>query len=286
MATKPKTPAKSKVPKSPEELRKEASNKALSSIYTPGGVNAGNALIDKFAKPGQFGRVGTINDNGGDNALMAGQVAEGKRASELLGQAGRSGEESEALAKMQAGLGGYTSPEYQASREQMMRGQQSNFRTSQGQLAKAQARGKVYGAAGAAQQANLAASSQQSKDNLEQDLMVKNIDEQRSRLAEYGNYGASTKQAEFGRQGFATDAYNKLTTGQRDEELGREKTNIGQANAEIASQVALQTGAGATALAQKNAQMSDATARMGINKAVPGGIKSKASDKAKKNVRK
>jgi len=283
MAKKTKKPAKT-----PEQIKKEASNKALSNLYTPEGMNAGNALIDKFVKPGQLGRVGTLNDNGGDNPLMAGQVSEGKRAKELLDNAGRSSEESETLTRMKAGLGGYTSPEYQASREQMMRGQQSNYATSQSQLAKAQARGKVYGAAGAAQQANLTAASQQSKDNLEQDLMVKNIDEQRSRLAEYGRYGADTKQSEFGRQSAATQSYNALTSGQRAEDLERQKTNLGQANAETASQIALQTGAGSTALAQKNTAESQKIQKEGI-KAIAGGAtstKSKAQNKALKNVKK
>jgi len=223
----------------PEQAANMRNDREVSKLYGAEGVNAGNALINKFAKEGQLGRVSTN---------IAGQENIGERNQALLGAAGASAPETEALANMKAGLGGYTSPEYQAQREQMTRGINSNTATSLGQLAKNQARGKVYGAAASAQVGNLATAAQNSKDNLEQDLMIKNIDEMRSRNQAYGQFGAESNQAAFGRQSEATQNMNKGTMDLGQATLDREKINLGQANAELASQVGLYTGAGSTAL--------------------------------------
>lgn len=206
-------------------------------------------------QPGTLGRVDTT---------LEGAPEQLQRQQALLDRAGSSEAEKDALARMQAGLGGYTSPEYQASREQMMRGQQSNYATSEAQLAKAQARAKVYGAAGAAQQANLAASSAQSKDQLEQDLMVKNIDEQQRRLQDYGKYGSDVQQSAFDRSNVATKAYGDTEAAMRDERFSREKINLGQANAETASQIGLYTGAGSTALAKAQNKAAQRIQEQGI----------------------
>ena len=130
-------------PKGRAQRRAQKNEKALGSFYGNDGANAGNALINKFLPEGALGRVSTD---------VPGQEAIGKRNQELMGNVGSSGAERESLNNMQKGLGGYTSPEYQAQREQQMRGMNSNLQTGMSQLAKAQARGKVYGAAGVAQQ--------------------------------------------------------------------------------------------------------------------------------------
>lgn len=70
----------------------------------------------------------------------------------------------------------YSDPQYQAMREQMSKGIESNTQTSLASLAKAQSRGKVYGAAAGAQSANVLESAQRTKDDLEQQLMVKDVD--------------------------------------------------------------------------------------------------------------
>ncbi len=267
---------KTKTPKAPQ-APVSAQNKALEAMYGADGVNAGNALINKFLQPGTLGRVDT-NLPGATEALQ--------RQSVLLDRAGPNSEQKFAQDKMKAGLGGYTSPEYQASREQMMRGVQSNYATSQSQLAKAQARGKVYGAAGAAQQANLAASTQQSKDNLEQDLMVKNIDEQRNRLSEYGQYSSDLQKQGFDQLGVATSEYNKQGTQLRDEQFQREKLNIGQANAETAGQIGLFTGATGTALTQKNTEAAQDIQKQGIAAVNGVALNKKAKEKAGKKLRK
>lgn len=247
--------AKRNKPKQQSATKPSARDKALGSLYGNEGVNAGRALMEEFVPEGALGRVST-SLAGGPETMQRSQV--------WLKEAGASPEEQLAIQRMQAGLGGYTSPEYQASREQMMKGQQSNFRTSQAQLAKAQARGKVYGAAGAAQQANLAAASQASKDDLEQQLMVKNIDEQRSRLKEFGDYGAGVKTRAFTRQGDATKYTNEAEAGLRSETLEREKLNLGQSNAEIAARIGLFTGGTGTALQKAQNKAAQTIQKQGI----------------------
>lgn len=237
-----KKPVK-KVPLTPEELKAKANKKALEGLYGAEGVAAGNALNNKFLQPGALGRVDTN---------LAGASEQLERLRGLHDSTARDPMQSDVLNRMKGGLEGYTSEENQAQREQMERGLNSGYATSAGQLAKAQARGKVYGAAGAAQQQNLIRSTQDSRDTLQQDLMVKNIDEKNRRLTEYGNYGRGLNDEEFNRRAGATKLYGETESGLRDEELGRQKLNLGQANAETAAQIGAFTGAGATAIAKKN----------------------------------
>jgi hypothetical protein len=114
--------------------------------------------------------------------------------------------------RLQAGLEGYSAPENQALREQMQREGDMAYQGNLAQLAKAQARGGTRGAASTAQFAQLAQGRQQSRDTQEQDLYAKNIDEKRSRLADYATY----------------------TSGLRKEQSDAEKYNLEQVAAEKA----------------------------------------------------
>lgn len=233
-----------------------ANDRAIAGLYGPEGVNAGNALINKFLQPGALGRVSV--DVGSENSLQ--------RYGDLYKSAqGRDPIQEKVLANMEAGLGGYTSPQYQAQREQMMRGQQSNLQTGLSQLAKAQARGKVYGAAGAAQQSNLLRSSEQSKNQLEQDLYIKNIDEMDRRNMEYGKYGRGLAEEEFGRRADATKMYGDEGRKFREEELQRQQINLGQSNAELAAQIGAFTGAGSQAIAKAQNKAAMRLQKKGIN---------------------
>lgn len=224
--------------------RGDPNDRALRILYGDAGVSGGNALINKFLVPGSLGRVGTD---------LPGAEGNLKRFDELYDKYSvRDPAQQKVLDQMKAGLGGYTSPEYQAQREQMMRGQQSNLQTGLSQLAKAQSRGKVYGAAAAAQQGNLLRSSEQSKNQLEQDLYVKNIDEMQRRLSEYGQYNRGLADEEYGRVADIVRGKTDESRSLREEELDRQKINIGQSNAELAAQIGAFTGAGATSLQEKN----------------------------------
>jgi hypothetical protein len=237
--------AAKKVGKAPKQAG-DPNDQALAGLYGSDGVNAGNALINKFLKPGALGSVNTDIMGG-----QAGAQSELDRYGQLNEKyKDPSAEQQDVMARMKAGLGGYTSPEYQAQREQMQRGLNSNLATGQSNLARTQARAKVYGAAAGAQQQNLARSTQATKDNMEQDLYVKNIDEMRSRLGEYGKYGSDVRGQNFEMQsGLARDT-SALNAQVRGETLDREKINLGQRNAETAAQIGAMTGAGASAMTQ------------------------------------
>jgi hypothetical protein len=114
----------------------------------------------------------------------------------------RSGEQKDIMGKLYGGLGGYTAPEYQGLREQMQREGDMAYQGNLQQLAKSQARGNVHGAASSAQMAQIAQGRQQSRDTQEQDLMTKNIDEQRSRLADYAKYTSGLEDSESKKQQF------------------------------------------------------------------------------------
>lgn len=166
--------------------KKPAGGSALGSVYGQAGINAANQFINEYLQPGVAGRVTTDLTN-----------------------------QQDYVNQLKSGLEGYTAPEYQAQREQMQRGLNSSLETAMAQQARAQARGKVYGAAAGAQNQNLIRSAQNQKDQLEQDLMVKNIDERQNRLKSYG------------------EAVGNLNSA----DLERQKINLGQQNAELSSRI-------------------------------------------------
>lgn len=262
---------KNRPAKTPEEIREAANNKALTSLYGKEGVEGGNALINKFLQPGSLGRVGTD--------IPQGSV--GNYQNLLTKASERDPMQSEVLNNMQAGLGGYTAPQYQAQREQMQRGLNSGLATSTAQLAKAQARAKMYGPAAAAQFANLNRSTQASRDQLEQDLYVKNIDEMDRRNLQYGQYGRQLNNEEFDRQAQATKGLGDEQAALRAEELERQKINIGQANAEQAAQIGAFTGAGATSLGKQAQAETNKIQKQGIQAVNGGGT---IKERAKKRV--
>ena len=182
------------------------SSDPLEKLYGSDAMKAAEELRQKFAAPGSLGSI-----NGGPSEMQ-----------------------QDYTNQLKAGLEGYTSPEYQAQREQMMQGVNSQYATAQDQLARAQARGKVYGAAGAAQQANLSTGLMNSKNDLEQKLMVQNIDEKQKRLGAYGA-NANALQAQ---------------------DVDAQKTNMGNRAAEATAGLNAYTGIGGMAMTQQgNAQM-------------------------------
>ncbi len=165
--------------------KKKAQTSALGSLYGVNNVNAANEFVNRFLPANQQGSIST----------------------QLQG-------EDDILFRYRAGLEGYTAPEYQAQREQMARGINSNTQTSLSQLAKSQARGKVYGASATAQQGNVLRQAQLNKDNLEQDLMVKNIDEKQKRLGAYADEQGKAREETFTREKFNIDEANKWKNAQ------------------------------------------------------------------------
>lgn len=230
---------------------------ALEKLYGKKGNEGGNALINKFAQEGSFGRF---------NTGLQGAQEEQDRTQGLVDKyANPSAAQQEALQKMQAGLGGYTSPEMQGMREQNEAAQNSNFATASGQLAKAQARGRVYGAAAQAGAANLNTANINSKNDQAQKLMIANADEQQKRLGAYGQYGNQVQAQQFAAQNTLNQAQNDLGKSQRGESLDREKLNMGQSLAEKTAQIGLYTGAAGTAVQQASQAKGDEMQQQGIN---------------------
>ena len=235
----------------------DANDRAMASLYGNKGVATGKALASKFYSNGSLGSVST--EVGGAQGILNNYKSLQEK------YANPSAEQTDTLGRMKAGLGGYSSQEYQASREQMQRGLNSNMQTTLGQLAKAQARGKVYGAAGVAQQQNAMRAGQMNKDNLEQDLMVKNIDEQQRRLQAYGQYGSDVHGQNFQQQqGLSADqatAQQNINT----QQLDREKINMANRQAETAGQIGAYTGSGALALTEEQAKAMNTINKKGLS---------------------
>lgn len=234
-------------------------DRAVAGLYGNEASNAANAITNKFlGGEAPLGRVST-NVPGATESLQ--------RYGNLATQYGsRDPVQTDVMNQMHAGLGGYTSPEYQAQREQMQRGLDSNLQTGLGQLAKSQARGKVYGAAASAQQSNAITANANNKSNMDQNLYVKNIDEKQNRLSAYGQYGQGLTQAEYGRQ---TGINNDRTTQENNlgtAELDREKTNLGQADAETAARIGLYTGTLGQGLNKSQTRAAQQIQREGIKR--------------------
>lgn len=234
----------------------DAYDRAMSTLYGDRGVSAGKALADKFYSTGSLGTLDT-NVPGADKTLGG--------YSDLMSKyANPSADQQMAIEKMKAGLGGYTSQEYQASREQMQRGLNSNLQTNLSNLAKSQARGKVYGAAATAQQQNQMIAAGNQKDQLEQDLMVKNIDEQRSRLSEFGNYSGQVQAQNYQMQSGLQNDYTKAQSDINAQQMEREKINMANRQAEIAGQIGAYTGSGALALSEEQNRAMNRINQQGI----------------------
>jgi hypothetical protein len=165
---------------------------------------------------------------------------------------------------MQSGLSGYSSPELQAQREAMQREGNNAYKTSLDQAARTNARSGLRGGAAAAMQAKMAGGYQQSRDQQEQDIFLKNADEMQKRLGAYGQYTSGLEKDEYGRavdtrKDYATsldkvqgDEYtraqetqNNLTTATdkaQSTELDKQKYNLGNQALEKAGYVSTITG--------------------------------------------
>ena len=159
-------------------------------------------------------------------------VAQALQAQNQYTQA--TGDQRAALARQndiaQNGLGAQV---YQAERDQLQRGQQSQFATSQNNLAKAQARGKVYGAAGAAQMANNVRANTEAGLNNEQQLMIQSANLKNTANQAYGNL-ANTEQAQLAG---AANQYSQATQAADAAAADKAKFNIGESDALTAARL-------------------------------------------------
>lgn len=190
----------------------------------------------------------------------------------------RTGEDAEYLGRLKGGLGGYSSEENQAALEQQMRESNSAYDAAKTQLSQNAGKLGVRGGTLAALSGKIDKQSARDQLGARQDIFLKNADEKQKRLETYGSevgriqgdeqgrtkdysnllrdteredntrldaYAGMVKDAEtteFDKGRLATgDYFNTLKT-MRDDELGRQKTNMDQAATERAGQASTYFG--------------------------------------------
>jgi hypothetical protein len=165
-------------------------NRAVRKVLGGDNMAAGAWMADKFFSPGSLGRASTgiqmtKNEKGEDVPMV-----------DANGNPVRIQENQDTLNRYNDLSKGLSAEQYQAAREQQMKGMQSGLATQMGQLAKAQARGKVYGAAGAAQQANALQGYENSVADIEQQSKLKDVELIREGTDKYAGQLASLQKFE------------------------------------------------------------------------------------------
>lgn len=215
------------------------------------GPNTGAAkdLADQFYAPGSLGRVDSgmeeyVDENGITRTRRVGETQEAlDRSKGIMDQYGqRSPEMQDAIDRNKSLLQGYDAPEMQAIREQASKGLNTQYQTQMRQLTQNQARAGVRGASAVAQGRNLDRQRMETQGDLEQNLFVKNADEKRRALGDYTNLIGNTTQAEYSRSSGAQESYANQLARQRQDELGRAQTNLGQTAAENAGRLGTYLG--------------------------------------------
>jgi hypothetical protein len=230
----------------------------LAKLYGAAGVNAGNAFTQKFLGPDSMGHVNQNLEGASENLSRFNKLR--------TDFAGPSATQQDVQQRLQAGLGGYSSPEMQAMREQNLRAQNSNLQTGLGQLAKSQARGKVYGAAASAQQGNLITANQNSANDLEQQLMIKNADEQQKRLGVYGQYANDLQSQGYDQQRGLTEAQSQEERLTRDEQFNRQQEEMKNQQALLASRISGFQGTAGVGLNKAQTAAAQRIQKAGINR--------------------
>lgn len=179
---------------------------------------------------------------------------------------GRSKEMTDILDMMKQGLAGLSAPENTALREQAQRSLDQQYQTSLRQLQMSQARGGARGAAASAQQSNLDRQRMDEQNNLEQDLLVKNIDVQDQRRNAYQQALSGDEQV---RAKKLQDAKDYL--------LKKQGINLDQSNAEQSSKLATISGILGYGTTKKNTAKEYNLAKQGMKRGVSTGTSSSGS---------
>lgn len=199
--------------------RRQARKALLGTAVDPLGAGTALARVGGFYEGG-LGRLAQYQGADGQMTYttpeMQDALAKYKGIASQYANGGRTADVSDYLSRMKAGLGGYTSPELQAQREQAQRGIDQQMKTQLGQQRISQARGGVRGASAMAQQANLDRMRMGEQQNLEQDIFVRNADEMQRRLQAYGETVRGVEGDEYGRQLQTQTAYANALAGQEE----------------------------------------------------------------------
>lgn len=149
---------------------------------------------------------------------------------------------------------GYNSQELNALREQRRREVERGFQGGRAALARGQNNYRVGATQRGAQLLDLAKTYGQQSTDAEQDLFVRNADEQQRRLENYGTFARDLGQQEFERGGYAREQYGKALADAQANELDRQKINLSQESASKAIQEAGKLGIFQIAEARRNAK--------------------------------
>ena len=218
-------------------------NNTISSAFGKQGIKAGVDVMDALLPKGSTGRI--------DTGLQMTKDAQGNDviARDAQGNPIRTQETADVLNRYNDLSKGLDAGAYQATREQQQKGLDSDLKTQQQQLAKAQARGKVYGAAGAAQQANALTADSQKRADLEQ----------QDKLANVGLINQGTKD------------YASQLNAQQAAETGKQEFNVQQTTGEAAARLSGVFNAGAMATGNRLSQAAIDVERQAIGRTGGGG---------------
>lgn len=196
-----------------------------------------------------------------DRLDTSGQETLTRTLKDLFDTAGqRSADMVEVQTLMKGGLAGLNATENQALREQAQRSMDTQYQTALRGLSMGQSRGGVRGAAATAQQGNLNKERMTQQNQMEQDLLVKNIDIQDKRRAAYSDLVAGMENQEFGRKAKAGEM---LGTAQA--ELNKSDVfNVGQSNAQHSGDLSVITGLANMTQAERNKKREMELARAGL----------------------
>lgn len=236
------------------------------------GENLANSLIPKTAA--QIDATPSAATTGATNVLNQNVQPDANTTSALDTQRQntlRSAAQSDVLDRQKdIATQGLSAKEFQGQRDQLNQGLNSTTATTQANLAKAQAQGKVYGAAGVAQRANALNADATTRANNEQQLFLQSEALKRSGLQDYSNtLNTQNSQLATNANSFATSAETSQQNAQtRGTQAAAQvntntanttdinKFNIGEQDANIASKLgAITNVAGIGATKDINEQM-------------------------------
>lgn len=154
----------------------------------------------------------------------------------------RSSDMTDILSRMKSGLEGYTAPEMNAFREKQTRGMDSDLNTSMNSVQREQNKSRTLGASSMAQKMELMRQDREKRNDLDQDLFIKNADEKKNRLKDYGSAVSGAETAEFDRgQGAINSLETTLNTDNADRTT-KQQWNAGQERGDRAGEMAQRFG--------------------------------------------
>lgn len=215
------------------------SSQAIADLVGRHGAGA-SGLVDKFYAEGSMGRVD--ESRSGEVTGILDQLSAIRDTYGIPGK-NRSAELSANLNSLKSQSEGYTSPEYQAMREQQRRGTESAYNTQNAAANRSISRNRLTGSQAALMKDKAQRDKAEAQGRNEQDLMIRSADEKYRRTGEYGNTLRGVEDTEFNRMRGTLGDYSDTLNATRDDELKRRLINLDQVNAEKAGQAGTYFGA-------------------------------------------